>query len=127
MNILIVDDNPDFLSMLNEILFLHGYNTFSAEDGLEGSTILTSQEIDLIISDIKMPTFDGIKLHSFVRNLDAYRRTKFVFLSGHREEFKDIITLDPEIDFFLNKTTSVSEIVRVVDELLFGTFAGTWV
>ncbi len=127
MEILVVDDNADYLRFLKEALTLAGYDVHTAEDGIEGCEKLSSLDIDLITSDIRMPRLDGIKLHAFARELDTYRRKKFVFLSGYRELFANIPGLDPELDFFFEKTTRLEVIIKSVDRLLFGDFAGKWV
>jgi CheY-like chemotaxis protein len=127
MEILVVDDNPEYLKFLKEAFTLSGYDVHTAEDGIEGCEKLSSLDIDLIISDIRMPRLDGIKLHAFARELNSYKKKKFVFLSGYRELFSSIPGMNPELDFFLEKTTPLDAIVRFVDRLLFGEFAGKWV
>ncbi|HXG00334.1 MAG TPA: response regulator [Bacteroidota bacterium] len=128
MNVLVVDDNVDYLNFLKEALFLNGYTVLTATDGSEGCKILeTHDNIDLIISDIKMPTLDGIMLHAFAREMENYKRTKFIFISGYADAYADILNLDPEIDFFFDKTTPIAELLRFIDTLMFGEFAGKWV
>ena len=85
MEILVVDDNPDYLKFLREAFTLSGYDVYTAEDGIEGCEKLSSLDIDLIVSDIRMPRLDGIKLHAFARELNSYKKKKFVFLSGYRD------------------------------------------
>ena len=82
MNVLLVDDNEDYLNFMKESLFLNGYTVYTANDGAEACTLLGKPDIDLIISDIKMPTLDGIMLHSFARELERYKKTKFIFVSA---------------------------------------------
>jgi CheY-like chemotaxis protein len=127
MNILLVDDNEDYLMLVREALYASGYNVHTAVDGIEGCEVLTSQEIDLIISDIRMPRFDGLKLHAFARELERYKDTKFIFISGLKDAYADAVHLNPKIDFFLDKTTSLKEIVKLVNSLIFGCFEGAWV
>ncbi len=127
MNILVVDDNLDYLYFMKESLFLNGYTVFTATNGSEACKLLGQPDIDLIISDIKMPTLDGIMLHAFARELERYKRTKFIFVSGYGDAYSDILNLDPENDFFFNKTTPVAELLKFIDGLMFGDFAGTWV
>ncbi|MEK7671047.1 MAG: response regulator, partial [Bacteroidota bacterium] len=91
-----VDDNLDYLYFMKESLFLNGYTVFTATDGSEACKLLGQPDIDLIISDIKMPTLDGIMLHSFARELDRYKKTKFIFVSGYGDAYSDILNLDPE-------------------------------
>jgi DNA-binding response OmpR family regulator len=127
MNILLVDDNEDYLILVREALYMNGYNVHTAKDGIEGCEILASKDIDLIISDIRMPRFDGLKLHAFAREMERYKDTKFIFISGLKDAYTDAVTLDPKIDFFLDKTTPLKEIVRLVNSLIFGCFEGAWV
>ena len=127
MNVLLVDDNEDYLNFMNELLFLNGYTVLTATNGSEACTMLDKPDIDLIISDIKMPTLDGIMLHAFARELERYKKTKFIFVSGYDDALSDVLNLDPDIDFFFNKTTPVAELLKFIDGLLFGEFAGKWV
>jgi CheY-like chemotaxis protein len=126
MDVLLVDDNADYLTLMKEALFASGYTVHTAADGIEGCEVLTTREIDLIISDIRMPRFDGIKLHAFAREMERYARTKFVFISGFRDVYSAVLKLDPELDFSFDKTTPIHEIVKFIDKLMFGNFAGQW-
>ncbi len=127
MDILLVDDNPDYLHLLRDALYAHGYNVVTAGDGVEGCEVLASEDVDLIISDIRMPRLDGLRMHARVRDMDRYKDTKFVFISGIKDAHKDALNLNPKLDFFLEKTTSLKEIVKFVDTLLFGRYGGEWV
>ena len=126
MDILLVDDNADYLSLLGEILQRNGYTIHSAQDGAEGCEVLAKSDIDLIISDIRMPRLDGLKLHAFAREIDRYKKTKFIFVSGFKDLYTNAIKLDPKIDFSLDKMTPVHEILRLVDRLIFGESKGVW-
>lgn len=127
MNILLVDDNEDYLNFMKESLFLNGYTVTTATDGSEACQLLDRPDIDLIISDIKMPTLDGIMLHAYARELDRYKKTKFIFISGYGDAYSDVLCLDSDIDFFFSKTTPVAELLTFIDNLMFGEFAGKWV
>jgi len=124
MNILVVDDNSDYRFLLNLTLGLGGYTTYTAEDGLEGIEILESRDIDLIISDIRMPRMDGIKLNAYARATSKYKNTKFIFVSGFKEVYAGIVVLDPKLDFFLDKTTTCEDILELVNKLLSRDHAG---
>jgi DNA-binding response OmpR family regulator len=127
MNVLLVDDNEDYLNFMKESLFLNGYTVYAATDGSDACNLLEKPDIDLIISDIKMPTLDGIMLHSFAREMERYKRTKFIFVSGYGDAYEDILDLDPNVDFFFDKTTPVAQLLKFVDNLMFGDYAGKWV
>jgi CheY-like chemotaxis protein len=127
VDILLVDDNADFLVPMKEALYQRGYNVYAADDGLQASKIIHATSVDLIISDIKMPNMDGIQFFELVRGLKRYAATKFLFISGYKDVYEDQLQLNPESDFFLDKTAAPQEIVRFIDRLMFGKFAEVWV
>jgi CheY-like chemotaxis protein len=126
MDILLVDDNEDYLFLLKQVLGQNGYTVHTAKDGMEGCEVLTKSDIDLIISDIRMPRLDGVKMHAFAREIDRYKKTKFIFISGYRDVYSQAIDIDPKLDFLLDKTTSVTDLLTMVDELIFGRVGGAW-
>lgn len=127
MDVLLVDDNADYLELMRQALFISGYNVHTAEDGVEACEVLNSSDIDLIISDVRMPRLDGLKLHTFARDMGRYKRTKFIFISAFKDILEKKQTFNKELDFFFDKTTTVEEIVKFVDKQVFGTYAGDWV
>ena len=126
MDILIVDDNEDYLFLLKQVFDQNGYTVHTAKDGMEGCEVLTKSDIDLIISDIRMPRLDGLKMHAFAREIDRYKKTKFIFISGFGDVYSQAIDIDPKLDFLLDKTTSVTDLLTMVDELIFGRVGGAW-
>ncbi len=126
MDILLVDDNADYLRLLKDAFLERSYTVHTAEDGIKGREILVSYSIDLIISDIRMPRFNGLKLHDFARKMERYRRTKFIFISAYERVYRDAMNLDPALDFFLDKLTSTHEIIEFVDKQMSGDFSDTW-
>jgi len=126
MDILLVDDNEDYLGLVQEALCQNGYTVHTAHDGVEGCEILAKHDIDLIISDIRMPRLDGLKLHSYAREMERFRKTKFIFISGFTDFYAGQIALNPKLDFTLTKTTPIRDLLRMVDELIFGRLEGAW-
>lgn len=80
-DILIVDDDELVCHSLRELLAMEGYEIDSTLDGLEALQKLKDTKYSLIISDIRMPTLDGIELLKEVRgkNLDSF----LIFITGH--------------------------------------------
>lgn len=74
-NILVVDDNPDKLRLLEAALRLAGYHVNTATDGEEALIAVASWQPDLIITDVMMPRMNGYELAERIR---ANPRTKFI-------------------------------------------------
>src|SRR5215467_3706764 len=60
--IMVVDDNPDIITIVRTILEGKGYNVMSAYSGAELLNLLKNQKPDLIILDIMMPEMDGLEV-----------------------------------------------------------------
>ncbi|HXF99197.1 MAG TPA: response regulator [Bacteroidota bacterium] len=114
MKILIVDNDPVYLSLLAEVLRLHSYQVHTAADGEAALAKLREEPFDLVISDISMPKMNGINLHKHVRADEKLRHIPFAWNSGYRE-LRDIIEVEnPALDFKLDKSLPVPTLLYFV-------------
>ena len=70
-SILVVDDEPNYLIVLSELLRDEGYEVFTASDGKEALQRLEELELDLIITDMQMPVVDGLQLLQTVKDINS--------------------------------------------------------
>lgn len=85
-NILIVDDEIRIINLLNNIIPWKEYGfriIDSANNGIDALEKLSKYEVDLLITDIKMPKMNGINL--IEKCLDLYPNMKYIILSAHDE------------------------------------------
>lgn len=82
--ILCVDDEVEILRALNRVFILTDYEIFTASSAEEAFIIMRDNEIDMIISDMRMPEVDGYKLLSQVKML--YPDIIRIMLSGYSDE-----------------------------------------
>jgi two-component system, NtrC family, response regulator len=68
--ILIVDDEKNYPLILSAILEEEGFETFTANSGRDALEILASTDIDLVLTDMKMPSMDGIELLEKIKAKD---------------------------------------------------------
>jgi CheY-like chemotaxis protein len=79
--ILIVDDEPDFLTILAENLE-KDYNVIEASNGeIAWQTLIRGEEIDLVVTDVKMPTMGGLDLLEKIQNI-LTNPPKVILISG---------------------------------------------
>ncbi len=65
--VLVVDDAPDTLELIQRNLTTKGYEVFTAPGAVEAIHILDSTPVDLVITDLKMPKISGLDLIRHVR------------------------------------------------------------
>jgi len=114
--VLVVDDEPSLVNLVNEGLALHGYKVLTANNGQEALDILNNQSVDLLISDIIMPKLDGTQLAVEVQR--KYPHIKIQMVSGYADN-----KLNNSIDGalakqILYKPFSMEELISRVHALL---------
>ena len=125
-NILVVDDNPDKLGLIEAALSLAGYNVTTATDGVEALAAIESYQPDLVITDVMMPRMNGYELAQRIR---ANPVTKFIPVimqtaAGRRSEdlrranevgALGYITDPTDLDLLLARTRTLLEFKAYLD------------
>jgi DNA-binding NtrC family response regulator len=70
-SILVVDDEENVSRLLGKVLLKEGFNVYTASDGNEALSIIDSQRVDIVITDIKMPGMNGIELLEAIKEADT--------------------------------------------------------
>jgi DNA-binding NtrC family response regulator len=66
--ILVIDDSPEILTLISECLTAEGYEVETSADGATGIVMIEKKFYDLILTDLKMPGMDGMKVLEFAMN-----------------------------------------------------------
>lgn len=80
-NILIVDDEEDILSVLADTVARWGYNPIIARDGKDALEKVRTLPIDLVLTDLKMPKMDGVRLLKEIKEADE--NTEVILFTGY--------------------------------------------
>ncbi len=115
MNILVVDDQPEYRLVLKSLLMEYGWTVFSAEDGEDALQAMARIPMDLIISDIYMPVMDGFKFHQTVRSIPGCEKLPFLFVSAYDDEFTVNAVKDPRYEAFLKKTAPIDSFIAWIN------------
>jgi len=115
-NVLIVDDDPKLLKMLQRTLVYEGLNVSTANNGLEALPLVEARHPDLIIVDWMMPKMDGI---SFINRLrDAEDKTMVLMLTARDAIENRVEGLESGADDYLVKPFAPAELVARVHAML---------
>ena len=101
--ILLVDDDPDIIELLAYNLKKEGYETASANDGIEAVEVAKTFKPDLILLDVMMPRQDGIETARQLRQLPEFKDTYILFLTARAEEYTEVAAFDVGADDYIVK------------------------
>ncbi len=115
-SVLIVDDDPKLLKMLQRTLVYENLNVFTATNGLEALPLVQAQQPDLIIVDWMMPKMDGL---SFIQRLrDEENKTMVLMLTARDAIENRVEGLESGADDYLVKPFAPAELVARVHAML---------
>ena len=80
--VLVIDDDPDFLALMQASLGDAGFEVLTAESGSEGIDRLLERGADLVCLDFKMPEMDGFFVADYLRRLDAVAKVPIFMVTG---------------------------------------------
>jgi len=122
--ILIADDEPDILEILEYNLTAEGYTVFKAKDGDEALIQARQQQPDLIILDVMMPRKTGMEVCQILRSQPNFSNTLIIMLTALSDESSHVKGLEMGADDYVNKPISPKVLISRVNALFRRTFRG---
>jgi two-component system alkaline phosphatase synthesis response regulator PhoP len=117
-SIMVVDDNPDIITIVRTILEGKGYSVFSASSGPELLELLKDQKPDLIILDIMMPEMDGLEVLTRLKGM-AETATIPVILLTAKVQYEDVLGgYKLGADYYITKPFTSTQLVNGINLLL---------
>jgi DNA-binding NtrC family response regulator len=115
-HILVVDDAPDTLEVLQRNLRSHGYRVLTAPGVEEALHVLDIASIDLVITDFKMPRYSGLDLVKHVR--ENYKDTEIMMITGHASIDGAVTAVKSGAEAYLAKPFTDTELFAAVERAL---------
>ena len=115
--ILIADDEPDILEIIQYNLAREGYQVVAAKDGDEALVKAKVEHPDLIILDIMMPKKNGVEVCKILRTQPVFKETLIVFLTALSDETSHIKGLELGADDYVTKPISPKVLISRVNAL----------
>ncbi|WP_026898484.1 response regulator transcription factor [Daejeonella oryzae] len=116
--ILIVDDEPDILELIEYNLNKEGYQVYTATNGQEAVSEAKRVLPDLIILDIMMPKMDGIEACRILRSMPEFKNTFMVFLTARSEEYSEIAGFNVGADDYIAKPIKPRSLISRINAIL---------
>jgi DNA-binding response OmpR family regulator len=113
--VLLADDDPDYLWLLQTHLQIRGYEVLVARDGVGALEKAATKRLDLLILDVQMPGIDGCTVCQRIREFSS---VPVILLSGLSTPAAIVRGLDAGADDYMTKPVSIKELVSRVGALL---------
>jgi len=117
-NILVVDDEPDLLELIDTNLKAAGFNVLTAASGREGLRQAREAKPQLILLDVMLPEMDGLEVCKALRRDPATKSIPIVMLTARATEIDRVLGLELGADDYVTKPFSIRELVLRVKKLL---------
>ena len=109
--VLVVDDDPDILATVSQILEIEGYLVLSARNGQEALGVLDGQHPDVIILDLMMPIMDGWELRRRLAEHPA-ATTPVIVVSADRDISRKAASI--QADGYIAKPFDLDDLIEAV-------------
>ena len=106
--ILVVEDDCQIRNFIKYIIEKEGYKLFNACNGESALSIIVSEKIDLIILDLGLPDFDGIKI---IEKIREWSEVPIIVVSARDQDKDKVLALDTGADDYITKPFSASELL----------------
>jgi DNA-binding NtrC family response regulator len=115
-SILVVDDMPDILEVLNRNLVAEGYRVYTAASVSEAIRFLEKNPVELVITDMKMPKVSGIDLVRHVR--ENLKETEIIMITGYASIESAIEAVKAGAEEYIPKPFTDKELLSAVQRAL---------
>lgn len=115
ITILVADDEPDNLALIQLMLEHEGYCVFAVENGREAVEQMSTRRPDLVILDVTMPVMDGLEACRRIKLDENTRDIPVIFLSAHNETDVQVNGLSLGANDFIGKPFNREELLARVD------------
>ena len=114
--ILVVDDDPVSVETTVEVLEREGYELFSASGGREALKVLSEENIDVVITDLKMPDLSGIDLAKYIQDNNPY--TQVILLTAYGTVDSAVEAMSQGAFYYLKKPIEIKTLRQTMKNAL---------
>jgi two-component system, cell cycle response regulator DivK len=116
--ILIAEDNPMNMRLMEMTLNNHNYTLLKANDGIEALEITQRENPDLIVMDINLPKMSGLDVTRTLRKIPAFSKTPIIGITAYAMKGDKEKILEAGCDIYLSKPINTRELPMIVAETL---------
>jgi two-component system, sensor histidine kinase and response regulator len=118
VTILIIDDEPAYLSNLAMLLEFEGFTVITAHEGQEALETASKNPVDLILCDMLLEPINGFQILQTIRQQKETTTIPFIFVTGVRWDMKEAAI--PDASGYLQKPFSNDQLLKLIREFVGG-------
>lgn len=116
--VLLIDDEPDNLTVVSKVLTMQGVKTVAAEDGKTGLKLANEEKPTIVLLDISMPVMNGFAVLEKLREQSSFDQVPIIALTalampGERERIKEA-----GFDGYISKPFDIFELIPAINRSL---------
>jgi DNA-binding NtrC family response regulator len=116
VKIMVIDDEPLMRVTIQDALLAEGYEVTVAETGEKGVGLLKDQQIDILITDLKLPDMDGIQILREVKSLNA--TTQAILITAYGSVDSAVTAMKEGASDYLTKPFAMDELLLIIKRIL---------
>ncbi|HJP94190.1 MAG TPA: PAS domain S-box protein [Pyrinomonadaceae bacterium] len=119
-SVLIVNDEPDQLTLMSSLLRKAGYSVLLAEDGLQALTLAKQERPDLVISDVSMPQMNGLEFCREIRADSELKTVPILLVSALQKDTESVVAglragADDYLEIPFDSTRLIAKVSRLLE------------
>jgi two-component system phosphate regulon response regulator PhoB len=116
--ILVIDDEPDFVSLMEFNLRQAGFDVLTSSDGWQALRLARDQRPDLILMDVMLPELDGMELCQILRSEPSTATSLIIMVTARASEGDRAMGLQTGANDYITKPFSPRELLVKIQRLL---------
>ena len=117
-SLLLVDDDPEILTLLQAKFKDEPFEIFTAAEGASALNIVRDQKLDLIVLDVRLPGLSGLEICRFLKSDKNTREIPIIILSARKDEIDRVLGLEFGADDYVTKPFSPQELILRIHNVL---------
>ncbi|MDA8090740.1 MAG: sigma-54 dependent transcriptional regulator [Nitrospiraceae bacterium] len=115
-NVLVVDDEPNAVKVLSEVLAMGGYNVYKSCDALNALDLIKTEPLDAVITDLRMPELDGMQFFETIR--EHHPDIPVIFLTGYGTVESAVNTITEGAYYYFIKPPDYAKLKGVLSKAI---------
>jgi CheY-like chemotaxis protein len=116
--ILVVEDNPDNMALIEQIMEDEGFCVLKAILAKDGIALLKERAVDLILMDISLPEMSGLDATRIIKAEQAIKDIPVIALTAHAMETDREMAISAGCDSYLTKPINEEELLETINQFL---------